>query len=151
MACGSFVLNTPATIVLRTFLPSRHPRAYQRNYSASLEKEWEAQPSSSSTLTPFITRTTPPPSGSRSVSPMRAQTLPRTRECSHSQVHPHDIHPVMSGLEQQSKFCENKNVCSTCNCEGITFPQCGKCGDSWCSRECRLKGRMKHSCTKKSA
>jgi hypothetical protein len=158
MARGSFVLNAPASTVLRAFLPSRHPRAYQRNYMRSLEKDWDAQPSSSSTTTPFISRTTPSTPGSRSVSPTRAQTLLRPRKRSrsrqrarpYSEIHPRDLNPIMAGLEQRSKFCENKSVCSTCNREGIAFPQCGKCRDSWCSRDCRLKGRMKHSCIKTS-
>lgn len=159
LACGSFVPNTPAIAVLRTFLPAMHPHAHWGTDSTCPRKEWEGNPSSS-LLTPFITRSLSLPSGSRSPSPPPRRTLPRSRKRSRSRtrtrtragshIHPHDLHPILAGLEQRSRFCVKKSVCATCNREGDGFPQCGKCGDSWCCRECRLEGRKKHSCAMKS-
>ncbi|KAF5360978.1 hypothetical protein D9756_004722 [Leucocoprinus leucothites] len=70
IACGSFVPNTPAAAALRTFLPTTvaHVRGRSRYSSLHLEKELETPPSPSSAV-PFITRTLPLSSDSRSPSP----------------------------------------------------------------------------------
>ncbi|KXN88251.1 hypothetical protein AN958_07710 [Leucoagaricus sp. SymC.cos] len=157
MACGSFVPNTPAAAVLRTFLPTLVPqmRGHSR-FTSQFEKEPESpesleSPSSPSSPVPYITRTLPLSSDSRSPSPVHTHpALPRVRRSSRprtrSEIHPNDLHPILASLEQRSKFCVKKGTCATCKRIGSGFPQCGKCGDSWCSRECRLNGSRKHVC-----
>lgn len=152
IACGSFVPNTPAAAALRTFLPppNSHVRGRSRYTSSHLEKEPESPPSPPS-LVPLIARTLPLSSSSRSPSPIRAHpTSPKVRRVSRtrtsSEVYPRDVHPILAGLEQRSKFCVKKGACSTCKRVGSGFPQCGKCGASWCSRECRLNDGKKHVC-----
>lgn len=56
------------------------------------------------------------------------------------------LHPVLARMERASKFCTQKKVCSTCRKPGRDFPQCGKCHQMWCSRECRLVGGKRHVC-----
>ena len=149
-ACGSFVPNTSATVALRTFLfPTvTHVRVRGRmRYNSHFEKKPDLPPSPSSPI-PVITRALPLSSGSRSPSSnITSPTIPKVwRSHPVSEVHPSDLHPVLASLERRSKFCVKKDVCATCKRVGSGFPQCGKCGDSWCSRECRLDGGKKHIC-----
>jgi len=153
LACGSFVPNTPATLVLRTFLPTTitHARGRSIHVFPHYEKEPESPISPTSPI-PFITRTLPLSSGSsRPPSPVRGySTLPKPRRASRthsrSQTQLPEFNSVLTSLEQRSKFYVRKNACSTCKRTGSGFPQCGKCGDSWCSRDCRLKGGRRHVC-----
>ena len=51
----------------------------------------------------------------------------------------------LAAVERASKFCAKSLHCSCCGKVGSDFPRCGKCGEMWCSRQCRLsKGR--HYC-----
>lgn len=51
-------------------------------------------------------------------------------------------------LEKNSKFCARTFQCATCGRAGSDFPRCAKCGELWCSRECRLNGGKRHICTR---
>jgi len=59
------------------------------------------------------------------------------------------LHPVLESLEDRSKFC-HQTCCATCKREGTNFPCCPRCGEMWCSRECRLQGTggKRHVCRK---
>ncbi len=52
-------------------------------------------------------------------------------------------------FENRSKFFEQMLVCSFCSKQGPNFPKCGKCDKAWCSRDCRLRGSMQHTCAQK--
>ncbi|KAJ7598787.1 hypothetical protein C8J56DRAFT_915028 [Mycena floridula] len=41
--------------------------------------------------------------------------------------------------------------CATCLKAGKEFPRCRKCGDMWCSRQCRVNGGARHRCKVKSS
>ena len=58
------------------------------------------------------------------------------------------LNPILASLEKNSKLCE-QNICAACSKPGRDYPRCGKCKESWCSRECRLNGRKRHICSKK--
>jgi hypothetical protein len=59
---------------------------------------------------------------------------------------PAQIDPILARLEKKSKFCTQSARCATCGKIGRDYPRCGKCGEMWCSRDCRLQGRKKHVC-----
>ncbi|KAI0086504.1 hypothetical protein BDY19DRAFT_995794 [Irpex rosettiformis] len=47
------------------------------------------------------------------------------------------VSPTLSYLEHTSRI-RVPCVCVTCKRTGANFPSCPSCGDTWCSRECRL-------------
>ncbi|KAF9447584.1 hypothetical protein P691DRAFT_802161 [Macrolepiota fuliginosa MF-IS2] len=57
-----------------------------------------------------------------------------------------DLHPILAKLEKESKLCKVKARCSTCGKIGAGFPVCGRCGEMWCSRECRIGEGRRHVC-----
>ncbi|KAH9841556.1 uncharacterized protein C8Q71DRAFT_337743 [Rhodofomes roseus] len=62
---------------------------------------------------------------------------------------PLPLHPVLESLEDQSRFCV-KTACANCHTVGNNFPCCPRCGEMWCSRDCRLQsnGGKRHICRK---
>ena len=60
-----------------------------------------------------------------------------------------EMSPTLLYLEQFSKM-RVPALCVTCQKAGQNFPSCPSCGDTWCSRECRLQGNQgkKHICQK---
>jgi len=59
---------------------------------------------------------------------------------------PTEMNPILSELERRSKLCKLIMGCATCGKPGSDYPRCGKCGEMWCSRPCRLRGGKKHIC-----
>lgn len=59
--------------------------------------------------------------------------------------------PILAALERGSKF-KSKSVCLNCGKTGSNYPCCPRCGETWCSRECRIEANNggKHVC-KRSA
>ncbi|OAX41563.1 hypothetical protein K503DRAFT_481999 [Rhizopogon vinicolor AM-OR11-026] len=55
------------------------------------------------------------------------------------------FHPVLKAVERASKLSYH-TVCATCLKTGRSFPRCPRCGDMWCSRECRMQGGKRHVC-----
>ncbi|KAH9841557.1 uncharacterized protein C8Q71DRAFT_737622 [Rhodofomes roseus] len=76
------------------------------------------------------------------ISSSEAPATPRN----HSPLLGHD-RPTLVDLEQQSRF-RSSAVCVTCKRHGANFPSCSRCGETWCSRGCRLKesGGTRHHC-----
>ncbi|KZP33601.1 hypothetical protein FIBSPDRAFT_847518 [Athelia psychrophila] len=73
---------------------------------------------------------------SREPSPHRQRTKPMSMK----------LDPVLAACERGSKF-STRVVCATCSKPGRDYPKCGKCGEMWCSRTCRLKdGAKRHVC-----
>ncbi|EPT05229.1 hypothetical protein FOMPIDRAFT_1111553 [Fomitopsis schrenkii] len=71
-----------------------------------------------------------------------APTTPRNQ----SPLLGHD-QPTLVDLEQHSHF-RSLSVCVACKRSGANFPSCPRCGETWCSRGCRLKGSngARHHC-----
>jgi len=115
--------STPISIHSHDTVPSisRTASSFYPSYNVS-------NSSSSSALSDLSSHPLPSPYASRKNS--FNATKPTALEC----------------LEKKSKFC-TKNTCSTCKQTGLDFPRCGRCGEMWCSRECRLRnGAKKHVC-----
>ncbi|RPD62412.1 hypothetical protein L226DRAFT_532580 [Lentinus tigrinus ALCF2SS1-7] len=71
-----------------------------------------------------------------------APATPRT----HS-ILAHEL-PASSSLEELERTSRFRVpcVCMTCKRAGSNFPSCAKCGDMWCSRECRVGTAGTHAC-----
>ncbi|CAK5270314.1 unnamed protein product [Mycena citricolor] len=73
--------------------------------------------------------------------------MPTPRATEHSQTTtPCGTPPGLASLERSSRLCTTFVHCATCGTSGSKFPSCGRCGQSWCSRACRLPGGVRHSC-----
>ena len=98
-----------------------------RTPSSEADSEYfPTAPSSAGPLTPIQSRTTSPT--------LRKQVLQPLE--------------ILEVLEARSKF-RVRTSCATCQQPGSNFPCCPRCGEMWCSRECRLKsgdGR-RHICS----
>lgn len=57
------------------------------------------------------------------------------------------LNPPLEDLERTSRF-RIRAVCAVCQKKGSNFPSCAKCGEAWCSRDCRTKGSStgRHVC-----
>lgn len=55
--------------------------------------------------------------------------------------------PILEAIENASKL-SCRTVCVTCLKTGRDFPHCPRCGDMWCSRECRMQGGKRHVCNR---
>ncbi|KAG8750927.1 hypothetical protein FRC12_012694, partial [Ceratobasidium sp. 428] len=75
---------------------------------------------SARTGTRFVMTSPPTPSGSRNQKP-----LPK-------------LDPVLAALERGSKL-KSKSICLNCGKKGNNYPCCPRCGEAWCSRECRVE------------
>ena len=89
-------------------------------------------PSSISSTVP--TRRPPPSRKAASFAPS-----PVTRTSSGS-----GMNSILADVEKSSKF-RMQSTCSKCLREGLDYPKCPRCDETWCSRECRVAGG-KHSC-----
>lgn len=71
-----------------------------------------------------------------------APTTPRNQ----SPLLGHD-QPTLVDLEHRSHF-RSPSVCVACRRSGANFPSCPRCGETWCSRGCRLKSSngTRHHC-----
>ena len=59
------------------------------------------------------------------------------------------LHPALAAVERSSRLLKQSIRCAACGDVGKDFPRCGKCGEAWCSRECRVKslaGKKRHVC-----
>ncbi|PVF97685.1 hypothetical protein CPB86DRAFT_785645 [Serendipita vermifera] len=58
--------------------------------------------------------------------------------------------PTLAAIESGSRLMRQKIVCATCGGTGPDFPRCGRCGEAWCSRQCRTEANKatggKHRC-----
>ena len=167
---GSFAPTNPPSLTLRTLLRpecSSFPvmRALGRPCPDSPNDEtWLREDSGSplrhsppppdSPVIPSICRTPSSYTGSDyfPTAPSSAGPATPARELSPSPVHgqkPLPLHPVLESLEDQSKFCV-RTACAHCRKMGNNFPCCPRCGEMWCSRECRMQsnGGKRHTCRK---
>ena len=144
-AWGSFIPLRSATTSLREFvsvMPHSSPKR-RRTPSYNIRKSISSccDDNPPSLTAPYITRTLPP-------SPVLGPPSPTSSSSSSiiSRNVQSDLHPILQQLENKSKLCTKKFYCSTCGKAGSDFPRCGKCGEIWCSRPCRLVGGKRHVC-----
>ena len=81
------------------------------------------------------------------VSSSEAPATPRN----HSPLLGHE-QPSLVDLENHSKF-RSSSICVFCKRSGTNFPSCPRCGETWCSRGCRLKGSgngTRHHCRERA-
>lgn len=59
------------------------------------------------------------------------------------------LHPALAAVERSSRLLKANVACAVCGDTGKDFPRCGRCGEAWCSRDCRLvslAGKKRHVC-----
>ncbi|KAI0720485.1 hypothetical protein C8T65DRAFT_791448 [Cerioporus squamosus] len=71
-----------------------------------------------------------------------APATPRTNS-----ILAHEL-PASSSLEELERTSRFRvpGVCTSCKRAGSNFPSCAKCGETWCSRECRVGTAGTHAC-----
>lgn len=81
------------------------------------------------------------PSSAGPVTPVHSNSS--SPELSHK-----SLRPILEALEDASKF-RVQTSCSNCHKAGSNFPCCPRCGEMWCSRECRVRstGGKRHICS----
>ena len=62
---------------------------------------------------------------------------------------PVSIDPLLLELERSSRVGV-RTVCQSCKKKGLNFPACRKCGKNYCSRNCRMDGKV-HECANKES
>lgn len=84
------------------------------------------------------------------VSSSEGPETPRGHSPLHSPVR-EPTSPALSYLEHRSRI-RVPGVCVMCRKAGNNYPSCSVCGDSWCSRECRVvaTGGGKHNCHRRA-
>ncbi|KAH9936303.1 uncharacterized protein B0H18DRAFT_319592 [Fomitopsis serialis] len=166
---GSFAPTNPSSLSLRSLLrpeslssvttrTSRHFGPDHADDESPVEFHGSSlrhspSPSNSPTI-PSICRTPSSYTGSDyfPTAPSSAGPATPARELSPPPIlrqKPLPLHPVLESLEDQSRFCVT-TACANCHKMGNNFPCCPRCGEMWCSRECRLQsnGGKRHLCRK---
>ena len=154
-AYGSFIPVRSAACTLQDLAACVSPpirRTIKRRRKVTFDDKCSYSPSwddygssSSSSRTPHITRSThhtspmAPPSPTSTVSSLSPPTSPLLTPTE-------ELHPILARLEERSRLCVKLTQCTTCRKQGSDFPRCPKCGDTWCSRPCRLMGGKRHIC-----
>ncbi|KAI0345801.1 hypothetical protein BDW22DRAFT_913902 [Trametopsis cervina] len=67
------------------------------------------------------------------------------------ELHHKSLRPILEALEDASKF-RVRTSCASCHKKGSNFPCCPRCGEMWCSRDCRMRstGGKRHVCQARS-
>ncbi|KAI0372143.1 hypothetical protein BV20DRAFT_1050914 [Pilatotrama ljubarskyi] len=148
---GTSVDERPSRAPTRTFFRDRVP--------ASRSPDSEASPSpSSSEVLEHRSRTR---SSARSSSPTPSIDSLDTASSSEAPATPktqsvlaHELPLSLDDVERSSPY-RVESKCASCHRSGLNFPSCAKCGERWCSRECRLHGQhgssATHACHGRSA
>ncbi|KIY67108.1 hypothetical protein CYLTODRAFT_422804 [Cylindrobasidium torrendii FP15055 ss-10] len=154
-AYGAFTPTSPASMTLQRYALHSKPFGFFRRRPRA-QSLWEetANPLWDSDSIPSISRTSSYLSdsssntASSSGSPLMASPEVPVRHAPFSPTNPapsSDLNPILASLERKSKLCRGAH-CSTCNKPGNDFPRCGRCGEMFCSRECRTRGGKRHIC-----
>lgn len=148
-AYGSFTTTVPAVFCLRSYfsVPSKSRRKRQDTEWAN-EYNFEHPESplsrSRSPHRPSISRTSSMNSslGELPISPLFSPDSPPASPLGDNVS---TLCPILEAVESASKL-SCRTVCVTCLKTGRDFPHCPRCGDMWCSRECRMQGGKRHVC-----
>ncbi|KZT12044.1 uncharacterized protein LAESUDRAFT_710544 [Laetiporus sulphureus 93-53] len=165
---GSFTPTSPSRQSLRSLLHSRSSswaffegigeedddglHHFSPSQNGSSENSPETSPHLPSFTIPSICRTPPSYAGSEYFPTAPSSAGPPTPVgdlSSSPHVRPKALRPSLESLEDTSKFCVQAH-CAACKRVGSNFPCCPRCGEMWCSRECRLQGSSgkRHVCRK---
>ncbi|KAG2155950.1 uncharacterized protein EDB93DRAFT_1222257 [Suillus bovinus] len=148
-AHGSFTTTVPAVFWLRSrFSILSKPRGKQLDTGWANEYNFElpdlSRSRSRSPVRPSISRT------SSMNSTLGGQLIPTLSSHDSPPASPladnnSTLCPILEAIENASKL-SCRTVCVTCLKTGRDFPHCPRCGDTWCSRECRMQGGKRHVC-----
>ncbi|KAJ7670572.1 hypothetical protein DFH06DRAFT_139121 [Mycena polygramma] len=139
---GAFTLTGSARMSLRYFVPACFALRGepQKSYIDSDRDEDSppASPTSSfASTTPSISRTASDFAEREELEAVARGGLGVKRNGSRNGKYP-QIHTVLDSLERGSRVGSGQVVCTTCMKKGTNFPQCKRCTQMWCSRECRV-------------
>ncbi|KAJ6514252.1 hypothetical protein C8R47DRAFT_569290 [Mycena vitilis] len=138
---GAFTLTGSARMSLRYFVPACFAlRGGHKLYtdSGSEEESPPASPTSSiASTTPSISRTASDFAEREELEAVARGGLGVKRNRSRNGKYP-QIHTVLDSLERGSRVGSGQVVCAACMKKGTNFPQCKRCTQMWCSRECRV-------------
>lgn len=125
-ASGSSELSSPGASILFSGNPKPSAKGKEK---AQFGLRPGAAGVSSRTGTRFVMTSPPTPSGLG-----HGKALPK-------------LDPVLAALERSSKL-KSKSLCANCATRGSNYPCCPRCGETWCSRECRVAANNggKHTC-----
>ncbi|KAI0670803.1 hypothetical protein C8Q78DRAFT_974723 [Trametes maxima] len=152
---GSPADERPSRAPTRTFFHDRAPASRSPDsasshspvFAAGLSTEQHLRPRTHSS--PRSASPTPSIDSLDTASSSEAPATPRT----HTML-AHELPPSLDDLERASRF-RVESRCVRCHRAGSNFPSCSKCGEMWCSRECRLQGQAAagrtHACHGRSA
>ncbi|KAF9049647.1 hypothetical protein BDZ89DRAFT_1057527 [Hymenopellis radicata] len=140
-AYGAFAPTAPATSTLHQFSTIRAKAGNSWNSPSSIPSI-----SRTSSISDESDYTTPlPGTPSDTASLHRLVIHPKKRNHHHHTIAT-ALNPILASLERKSKLCTLKAQCATCGKPGNDYPRCGRCGEMWCSRECRTHGGKRHVC-----
>ncbi|KAI9058340.1 hypothetical protein FKP32DRAFT_1669228 [Trametes sanguinea] len=141
---GTPVEERPSRAPTRTFFHDRVPasRSPDSSSSGSLIPSEAMEHHSRTRSSARSTSRTPSIDSLDTASSSEAPATPKA----HS-ILAHEILPTLDDLERTSRFRVDSK-CMHCHRTGSNFPSCAKCGERWCSRECRLQGQRgaAHAC-----
>jgi hypothetical protein len=151
-AYGSFSTTVPAAFWLRSYLSLPIPSKSQgkrRDAGWADEYHFEDTESSSSrspSPLPIISRTSSVDSSLDEYAYVGASSSPHSPPKSLlGESSSTTLHPILKAVEKASKLsCHT--VCVACLKTGRDFPRCSHCGDTWCSRSCRMQRGKRHVC-----
>ncbi|KAI0354948.1 hypothetical protein OH77DRAFT_373272 [Trametes cingulata] len=135
---GTPVDERPSRAPTRTFFRDRVPASRSPD---SVEASPSPPPSEVSERRSRTRSSARSPSRSPSIdsvdtaSSSEAPATPKT----HS-ILAHELPPSLDDLERTSRYTV-ESKCASCHRSGSNFPSCAKCGEQWCSRECRLQSQ----------
>ncbi|KAI0335916.1 hypothetical protein GY45DRAFT_1350624 [Cubamyces sp. BRFM 1775] len=139
----------PSRAPTRTFARGRDTSSHSPDFSSSpspLPSE-ASEPRSRTRSSARSASPTPSIDSLDTASSSEAPATPKT----HS-IFAHELLPTLDDLERASRF-RVESKCVRCHRTGSNFPSCAKCGERWCSRECRLQGHRgaTHACHGRAA
>ncbi|KAG1786601.1 uncharacterized protein HD556DRAFT_1043091 [Suillus plorans] len=148
-AHGSFTTTIPAVFWLRScFSIHSKPRGKRLDTGWENEHNFELpdlpRSRSRSPARPFISRTSSMNStlGEHLIPTLSSHDSPPASPLGDNIS---TLCPILEAIENASKL-SCRTVCVTCLKTGRDFPHCPRCGDTWCSRECRMQGGKRHVC-----
>ncbi|KAI0648072.1 hypothetical protein C8Q79DRAFT_551536 [Trametes meyenii] len=152
---GSPVDERPSRAPIRTFFHDRAPASRSPDSASNHSPLFAADPSAEQHSRPRMHSSprsaspTPSVDSLDTASSSEAPATPRT----HTML-AHELPHTLDDLERASRF-RVESRCVRCHRSGSNFPSCAKCGEMWCSRECRLQGPAAtgrtHACHGRSA
>lgn len=150
---------TSATLSLRRLLghmtgEEQSSRSVTQTHTSEVAQNDPQEEQSMSPATTIRSRHSHHRSPSRSLRRSPSNESLATASSSEAPATPRAHSPLLSSisapladLEHTSRFRVHA-VCAACKKTGSNFPSCAKCGETWCSRDCRVKGSnaLRHIC-----